>query len=74
MQCVVLAEHPLAQQLRQALHGVDFVAQHLAQRNAGPAGNHFADGAAVHQGMHQRLFTLGAGEFGAHRGNFACIG
>ncbi|MCY1435056.1 hypothetical protein D9M71_511350 [compost metagenome] len=70
---MVLAEHPLAQQRRQALHCVDFVAQHLAQRDAGPAGNHFADGAAIHQGMHQGLLTLDAGQFGAHRGNFLCI-
>ncbi|MNS93161.1 hypothetical protein D3C72_1273170 [compost metagenome] len=72
-QCMVLAEYPLAQQCRQALHGFDFVAQHFAQRNTGPAGNHFADGAAIYQCMHQRLFTLDADQLGAHRGNFLSI-
>ncbi|MNN68049.1 hypothetical protein D3C81_1837240 [compost metagenome] len=74
MQGVVLTQYPLAEQGRQALHGVDLVTQHLAQRNAGPATDHLGNGTAIDQGMDQRLIALHAAQLGAQRGDIAGIG
>ena len=71
---VILAEYALAQQSRQALHGVDFVTQHLAQRDTSPAGNHLADRASINQGMDQRLLALNTCEFCAHRSKSIGVG
>jgi len=62
---MVLAQHAFAEQGRQALYGVDLVAQHLAQRDAGPAADDLGDGAAVDQRVDQWLVALHAGQLGA---------
>ena len=49
-------------------HGGDLVLQHLADGNAGPAGDHFADDLRVHADAHQRRFALQRVEFGVQLG------
>ena len=39
-------------------HRCDFVLQHLADGNAGPAGDHFADDLRIDADAHQRRFAL----------------
>ncbi|MNE08763.1 hypothetical protein D3C80_1014210 [compost metagenome] len=74
MQGVVLAQYPFAEQGRQALYGVDFITQHLAQRDAGPAADHLSNGAAIDQRMHQRLVALHTAQLFTQRGDFVGIG
>ena len=47
-QSVILADDASAQVLFERQHRRDFVLQHLADGDAGPAGNHFADNLRIH--------------------------
>ena len=55
-------------------HGLHFVLQHLADGNAGPAGDHFADDLRVHADAHQRSLALQLFEFGIQGGQFGAQG
>ena len=48
----------------QVEHGGDFVLEHLADGNAGPAGDDFADDLGVHADAHQRRLALHGVELG----------
>src|SRR5262249_21776031 len=53
-------------QLLQVEDGVDLVALHLADRDAGPAGDYRADGLAIDAHLHQRALPLQRAELGLH--------
>src|SRR5262249_20882300 len=42
---------------------IDLVGEHLADRNPGPAGNHFGDRLGGYAGLHKRSFALHGFEF-----------
>ena len=58
LQRVVLADDALAQQAVEVEHGLDLVARHAPDRNAGPVGYHRGHGLVVDSRQNQRSFTL----------------
>jgi hypothetical protein len=63
LQRVRLADYARAQERFQLQHGGDLVLQHLAHRDARPAGDHFAHQMGIHADPHQRRFALHRFEF-----------
>ncbi len=61
-QGVVLSDHALTQVILQLENRLDLVLEHLADGDAGPAGNDFADDLGVHADPHQRLLSLQGGQ------------
>jgi hypothetical protein len=55
---VVLTEDALPQSAREIQDGIDFVSDHLSDRDAGPARDDLRDGLAVDDGLHERRFAL----------------
>ncbi len=55
---VILADHALGQQFGQAQHGVDLVARHAPDRDAGPVGDDGSNGLMIDSGQDQRRFAL----------------
>jgi hypothetical protein len=67
---VILADHPRPQVRFQLQHGGDLVLEHLAHRDAGPAGDHLAHKLRVHADPHQRRLALERFEFAVQPGEF----
>ena len=57
-----MADHSLRQLGAEAQHRLDLVGEHLADRDAGPAGDHLGDGLRIHRNLHQRRFALSGAE------------
>ena len=66
----LLAHHPLAHSLRQGTDGVGFVGEHLAHRDAGPAGDHRGHGTRVHLLGNQRVVLADGFEAGRQARQF----
>ncbi|MNT08869.1 hypothetical protein D3C72_1436260 [compost metagenome] len=68
---VGLAQHALLQQIFQPQHGLEFILDHFAQRDAGPAGDDFRHHVAVDLHRHQRRLALQRRQFGLQRQQLA---
>ena len=69
-QRVILADDPRAEVLLELQDRLDLVLHHLAERDAGPAGDHFADDLRVDADAHQRRLALQLVEFGVQLRQF----
>ena len=73
-QRVILADDAFAEPLVELKQEVDFVANHLADGDAGPPADDLADRAAIDDGHHQRVLALKVGKFLAETGQFSAPG
>ena len=60
---MILADDPLSQQLVKVHHRGDFIGEHPAGGDTGPAGDHIGDGGGINQNLDQGVGSLNLGEF-----------